>query len=126
MRCRFAPAHRPQARQYYADYALGGVEVGISTVEAETDSDALECVGRGPWEHFDLVACGPHRVPTVATELRLISELLRNRPERYRPLVAHLRARGCDLALVRRGLTARRIPEALRQEVLRQLAPTPA
>jgi hypothetical protein len=122
VRCLFAPAHLPQARQYYANYDLGGVEVGISTVEAETDSDALECVGRGPWEHFDLVACGPYRVPAVATELRLISELVRNRPERYRPIVTHLRAHGCDLELVRRGLTARRIPAALQQVVLRELA----
>jgi hypothetical protein len=121
VRCLVPPAWLPEVRQYYANYDVRGVEVGFSTVEGETDSDGLECVGRGPWEHFDLLACGPHRVPVVATELRLVSELARDRADRYGPLMEHLRSHGCDVALLRRGMTARRVPEARQREVLDRL-----
>jgi hypothetical protein len=126
VRCLVPPAWMPEARQYYANYDVGGVEVGLSTVEGETDSDGIECVGRGPWEHFDLLKCGPHRVPVVATELRLVSELTRDRADRYGPILEHLWAQGCDVALVQRGMKARRIPEARQREVLDRLGGAPA
>jgi hypothetical protein len=122
VRCLVPPAWLPGSRQYYATYGVGGVEVGLSTVEGETDSDGIECVGRGPWEHFQLLACGPHRVPAVASELRLVSELTRDRPDRYAPILEHLRAQGCDVALVQRGMAARRVPAARQREVLDRLA----
>jgi hypothetical protein len=119
--CLFAPAWLEEGRQYFSRYLVDGAVVEFSTVEWETDSDAMECFGPGPWEHFDLVPCGPHQVPVVATELRLITELTRNRPERYGPILTHLREHGCDLALVRRGMADRKIPDALQAEVLAQL-----
>jgi hypothetical protein len=39
---------------------------------------------------------------------------------------AHLRAHGCDLALVQRGLAARRVPEDRQREVLDGLVGAPA
>lgn len=119
--CRFSPAWMPEARQYYADYEVNGVGVGISTVEVETESDGLECVGRGPWEHYVLVSCGPYTIPAVALELRLVSELLRDRPDRYTPLIQHMRVSGCDIELLRRGMEARSLSQALRERVLGQL-----
>jgi hypothetical protein len=120
--CLEPAAWLPEARQYYANYCVNGVEVGISTVEIETDSDIIETFGPGPWErHYVLLSCGPYQVPTVALELRLITELYRDRPERYRPLVQHLRAHGCDLDLVRRGLGTGSLAQALRENVLCQL-----
>jgi hypothetical protein len=80
--CLFPPTWLADQRQYFGRYLVDGVVVELSTVEGQTDSDAIECVGRGPWEHFDLVACGPHQVPTIATELRLLSELVRQRRSR--------------------------------------------
>lgn len=124
--CLFAPTLIEGARQYFARYLVDGVTVEVSTVEAPTDSDAMECFGSGPWTHFDLVPCGPHRVPTVATELRLITELSRDRPERFGPILGYLKGRGCDVALVQRGMAVRRIPEARQTEVLAQLAGAPA
>ena len=120
-KCLFSPAWMPEARQYYADYEVNGVGVGISTVEVETESDGLECVGRGPWEHYVLVSCGPYTVPAVALELRLVSELLRDRPDRYTPLILHLRVNGCDVELVRRGMETRGLPQALQEKVFGQL-----
>jgi hypothetical protein len=119
--CRFSPAWMPEARQYYADYEVNGVGVGISTVEVETDSDGLECVGRGPWEHYVSIPCGPYTIPAVALELRLVSELLRDRPDRYTPLIQHMRVHGCDIELVRRGMEARNLAQALQEKVLGQL-----
>jgi hypothetical protein len=120
-KCRFSPAWMPEARQYYADCEVNGVGVGISTVEVETESDGLECVGRGPWEHYVLVSCGPYTIPAVALELRLVSELLRDRLDRYTPLIQHMRVNGCDIELVRRGMEARGLPQALQEKVLGQL-----
>lgn len=111
-----------QARQYYANYLVNGVEVGLSTVEIETESDAIETYGPGPWElHYRLLPCGPYQVPTVDLELRLITELYRDRPDRYTPLIAHMREHGCDLALVRHGLSGGWLPQDRVESVLRQL-----
>jgi hypothetical protein len=121
-KCLEPPAWLPEANQYYANYFVNGVEVGISTVEVETDSDAIETFGPGPWErHYVLLPCGPYRVPTVKLELRLITELYRDRPDRYAPIIAHLRAHGCDLDLLRRGFAVGRLPQAVRESVLGQL-----
>jgi hypothetical protein len=120
--CLEAPAWLPEARQFYANYVVNGVEVGISTVEVETDSDLIETFGPGPWErHYVLLPCGPYSVPTVRLELRLITELCRDRPDRYNPLLHHLGAHGCDLDLVRRGLALGRLSEVVQEDVLGQL-----
>ena len=120
--CLEPPAWLPEARQYYANYWVNGVEVGVSTVEVESDLDVIETYGPGPWErHTVLLPCGPYRVPTVKLELRLITELYRDRPERYGPLIRHLRAHGCDLDLVRRGLAHIRLSPAMQENVLDQL-----
>jgi hypothetical protein len=120
-KCLFAPAWIPHGGQYYAEYEVDGVGVQISTVEGETGSDAIECLGRGPWEHYVLVPCGPYTIPAVALELRLISELARDRPDRSTPLIQHMRVHGCDIELVRRGMEARGLPQAMQEHVLDQL-----
>ena len=53
----------PKASQYYVNYDVNGVDVGMSTVEKQADSDGMECIGRGPWQHYVLITCGSHRVP---------------------------------------------------------------
>jgi hypothetical protein len=68
-----------------------------------------------------MLPCGPYQVPTVNLELRLITEVYRNRPDRIRPLTAHLRAHGNDLDLVRRGLGVGRLPQETVEDVLRRL-----
>jgi len=120
-KCLFAPAWMSHGGQYYAEYKVNGVGVQISTVEGETGSDAIECMGSGPWEHYVLVPCGPYTIPAVALELRLVSELARDRPDRVKPLIQHMRAHGCDIELVRRGMEAHSLPQALREHVLGQL-----
>jgi hypothetical protein len=120
--CLEPAAWLPEARQYYANYAVNGVEVGLSTVEVKTESDAIETYGPGPWQkHYSLLHCGPYQVPTVDLELRLITELYRDRPDRYTPLIGHLREHGCDLDLVRRGLSGARLPQEKVERVLREL-----
>ena len=127
-RCLMPPTWLPDDSQYFARYVVDNVVVEFTTVELqeELETDTFECVGRGPWEHFDLISCGPYRVPTVALELRLLSELRRNRPERYRPILETLRRQRCDVALVRRGFVARSIPEALQRETLKYIEPAPS
>ena len=122
--CLFPPTWLPDARQYYANYEVRGVEVGTSTVEVASDSDAIETYGCGPWEHFLLLPCGPYVVPTVALELRLATELYRQRPDRYVPLIEYLREQGCDRGLLRRAMQAGRLSEDLGVDVLNQLEGT--
>jgi hypothetical protein len=119
-RCLSAPAWLAESRQYYANYEVRGVEVGISTVEVESEKDTIETFGPGPWVHYVLLPCGPYRVPTVVLELRLITELWRGRADRVQPIVRHLRANGCDMALLRRGMAAR-LPPRVQRDVLGQL-----
>ncbi len=120
-KCLFPPTWLADARQYYGNYDVNGVEVGISTVEVDVDSDTIETLGRGPWDHFSFVQCGPYEVPTVALELRLITELRRDRPDRYAPIIRYMQANGCNTALVRRAMDAAGLPQTVKDCVLAQL-----
>ncbi|MBN6057273.1 hypothetical protein JYK22_35445, partial [Nonomuraea sp. RK-328] len=105
--CLYAASWLPETSQYFARYEVNGAHLEISTVEQETDSDAMECIGRGPWQHYVLIPCGSHSVPVVRLELRLATELLRDRPDRYEPLLDHMAAQGFDPDLLDRAMTAR-------------------
>lgn len=124
-RCLEPPAWLAEARQYYGNYEVNGVEVGISTVEVASDADTIETFGRGPWEHFTFLTCGRYAVPTVALELRLITELFRNRPDRYQPLIQSMQAYGCDLDFIRRGIVAAGLPQIMQDDVLNKLGEAP-
>ncbi|MGA4994966.1 hypothetical protein [Nonomuraea bangladeshensis] len=113
--CLYTPSWLPESAQYFARYEVNGVHVEISTVERETDSDAMECIGRGPWQHYVLITCGPYRVPAVRLELRLATELLRDRPDRYEPLLDYLAEHGYDADLLDRAMTAHALPTERRR-----------
>jgi hypothetical protein len=120
--CVQQPIYLEEARQYYSEQRVNGIELGISTVEWETENDGLECIGPGPWKHYEEIKCGQFMIPTVALELRLVSELLRERPERYNPLIQHMKEKGCDLDLVRQGMEARGLPTERQEIVIQQLS----
>lgn len=120
-KCLEAPSWLSAAKQYYGSYEVNGVEVQFSTVEAASDTDTEECVGLGPWEHFAHIACGRWAVPTVALELRLITELKRNRPDRYLPLVQFMETHGCDCNLIRRGAEAAGLWQTAHRDILNKL-----
>jgi hypothetical protein len=100
------PGWLEETSQYFARLDADGVIVELSTVEIEADTDTDECVGPGPWVHFDVVTCGKFSVPTVALELRLVTEVARQRNDRAEPIAAYFRSHPCDVALVKRGLEA--------------------
>jgi hypothetical protein len=120
-RCLEPPAWLPEARQYFTHFEVDGIDVGASTVEVPADTDAIECIGRGPWQHYVDIDFGRHVVPAVALELRLVSELIRDRPERYEPLIEHMRSHGADLELVRKSMSERGVDPTLQQQVLGRL-----
>jgi len=124
-KCLEAPTWLVETQQYYGNYEVNGVEVGISTVELASDADTIETFGRGPWEHFTLLPCGPYTVPTVVIELRLITELYRDRPDRYEPLIEFMRVNGCDLDFIRRGIAATGLPQAMQDGILNKLQGAP-
>jgi hypothetical protein len=123
--CLSAPVWLPDTCQYYGNYDVDGVEVGISTVEVESEADVIETFGPGPWQHFVPLRCGAHLVPTVALELRLITELYRARPDRVQPLIQFMQVHGCDVDLVRRGMAAAGMSQAAQNEVIEQLGGAP-
>jgi hypothetical protein len=119
-RCIDAPTWLPLMQQYYASYEVNGVNVEISTVEIASEGDTIETFGRGPWEHFTLLPCGRYSVPTIALELRLITELFRNRPDRFQPILQFMLVHGCDLNFLRRGLSAAGLPQPVQDDILHQ------
>ena len=82
----------PWFGQYYGEFVLAGVRVGFSTVEVTPvhPIPVGECIRHWPWEHFDIVEVSSCRIPLVASELRLQSEVVRSRSVRWRPIGAHL------------------------------------
>jgi hypothetical protein len=119
--CRAAPAWLADARQYFANYTVRDVDVGFSTVEWPTDVETMECSGDGPWRHYVSIACGHHRVPAVCLELRLVSELVRDRPERAAALITHLKTRGADLDLLQRSMIDRAVAPDQQRRILDKL-----
>lgn len=117
------PEWIPDAQQYFARLRVAGVALELSTVEADTEDDTMECFGPGPWCHFDVLDVGGVVVPAVASELRLITEFGRSRLERYQPVLDFLRVRGCDLELVRRGLAHLGTESCAIDWVVAELAP---
>ncbi|MEU0568227.1 hypothetical protein ABZ297_22980 [Nonomuraea sp. NPDC005983] len=115
--CLYPASWLPEAAQYFARYEINGVQLEISTVEWQVDSDGMECVGPGPWRHYVVVTCGSHRVPVVRLELRLATEVLRDRPDRYEPLLDHMSVHGFDSDLLQTAMTARHLP-AERQRMI--------
>ncbi|MEU4243741.1 hypothetical protein [Actinoplanes sp. NPDC026619] len=116
------PVWMSEPRQYFTHTYVGEIEAGMSTVEVPTESDGFECIGRGPWEHYVNVQVGEHVVPAVALELRLASELVRDRPDRYSALIGHLRSHGADLDLAARAMRDRGLSAELRKRVIDELA----
>lgn len=126
--CLHAVSWIPESSQYFARYEVHGVKVEVSTVERQVDSDGMECVGRGPWQHYVWIACGSHQVPAVRLELRLASELVRDRADRYEPLLDHMSAQGFDFDLLHRAMKAQKLSAERQRLVWDRLghsAPTP-
>ncbi|MEU6713785.1 hypothetical protein ABZ897_20110 [Nonomuraea sp. NPDC046802] len=108
--CLYTASWIPESSQYFTRFQVKGVQVELSTVERQADSDAMECLGSGPWQHHVLITCGSHHVPVVRLELRLVSELLRDRADRYDPLLDYLGTHGFDSDLLQRAMNAHHIP----------------
>ena len=119
--CLEPPAWLPDARQYFTRFQVTGIEVEASTVEVPTDTDTFECIGRGPWQHYVDIGFGNHTVPAVVLELRLVSELVRDRPDRYMALIEHIRSHSADLQLIQRAMSDRGVDPQLQQRILDQL-----
>jgi hypothetical protein len=119
--CLVPPGWLPEAGQYFARFLVEETEVELSTVERPAPTDTFECAGTGPWWHWVPVELGGHLVPAVRLELRLVTELVRDRPDRSTPLIEHLRMHGADLPLLRRAMSSRGVAPGLRQQVADQL-----
>ena len=115
----------PFGGQYIADARVRGVLVQISTVElSQPDpSSVAECAGDAAWRYFDLVDVGGYAIPVVASELRLLTDVIRGRPDRWRPVAACLARDGYDGALLDAGLQC--LPPELGAEVRAALRVSP-
>ncbi|MEM7129605.1 MAG: MerR family transcriptional regulator [Chloroflexota bacterium] len=116
------PTYDPEDALYWASYFVDGTHVDVATNESSYKSDGIESAGSGPWTHFSKLPWGHHSVPTVNLELRLVTELYRNRPDRYIPLIDHMRGKKIDIHLLHRGMDERQIPQVWQEEVIQQLA----
>ena len=110
--CLSPPQYLKGSKQYFASFEVQGIRVEFSTVELESESDTTECIGTGPWHHFDVIRCGCRSTPVVALELRLLTELSRKRSDHYVPIWQFMQCRGFDAELLVRGLRERGISRA--------------
>ena len=113
----------PFGGQYISDYRIGGVPIQISTVEL-SDPDpgyVAECAGDAPWLHFDTIDIDAYAIPVVASELRLLSDVIRGRTDRWRETASFLATHGYDDRLLSDALA--RLPAALQAEVRETLTP---
>ncbi len=107
--------------QYWCRYDVGGVCIEASTVEVSAESDCIEVSGSGPWTHYVNLEAGTHLLPTVRIELRLATELSRNRVQKYEPIIDWMTKNSCDLSLLKRAMKARGVSAEKQQDVLSQL-----
>jgi hypothetical protein len=112
----------PFGGQYIADYRVGGVLVQISTVELSIPdpSYVAECAGDAAWLHFDTIQIDGYVIPVVASELRLLSDVIRGRPDRWLPTASFLAKVGYDERLLSAAMTG--VPSELETEVREVLA----
>lgn len=100
-----APSLLDGGVQYFASITVSGIRVEVSTVEIPTKSTFKEVTGRGPWLHQNRQTIGETSIQAVALELRIATELLRNRVDRLMPLVRHF-AQTSETALLLEVLRA--------------------
>ena len=75
----------------------------------------------GPWLHYKTVPVSGFAVPVARLEIRVVTELFRDRKDRSEPLLAHMQETGCDLDLVEQALEEARLPTNVRESVLLRL-----
>ena len=121
-RCLTPPTWLECGGQYYAAYEVDGVEVDASTVETPTASGFIEARGSGPWTYFSEIAVGERSIAVVAPELRLATELARDRKDRAEIIARWLRDHGCDAVLLTNALDAQGIGADARAPVLAIIA----
>jgi len=117
-RCLSPPTWMPCCVQYYAAFEVGAVQVDASTVESPSQSAFIEAFGSGPWTHCSEIAVGNTRVAVVAPELRLATELCRDRKDRAEIIARWMRDHGCDAPLLKNALDARGIDAATQLSVM--------
>lgn len=112
----------PFGHQYLADHAVGGVPVQVSTVESTVSGRRrlAECVGETPWRYYSLVDVAGRPIPVVASELRLASDIMRGRDDRWRPIAAHLVTTGVDVELLSQAVLG--FPQPMLEELQRVLS----
>ena len=113
----------PRDSQYYCNHDVGGVEVGVSTVEVPYHGDANETLGEGPWINHTMVEAGGFQVSVSRLEVRLVTELHRGRPDRSEAIIVHLAATTCDLGLLEHALEEAAVSDRVRVDVLSRLRP---
>ena len=96
--------------QYICEIGVNGVIVEMSTCEWETPSEYVETYGVGPWKYFTKVNFDSYEIFGVKNELRLLTELARNRQDRIGPLVQFLINNGANFDLLKSGMVALNIP----------------
>ena len=90
-------------------------------METATEFGCIEVSGTGPWTHYVNLRAGSHLLPTVRIELRLATELSRNRVEKYEPTVEWMVMNGCNLSLLEWAMKARGVPAERQHDILSRL-----
>jgi hypothetical protein len=77
--------------------------------------------GTGPWTHYVNLDVGAYCVPTIRIELRLATELSRNRVGKAEPIIEWMMKNGGDLGLLQRAMQACGVPLERQDDFLTEL-----
>jgi hypothetical protein len=116
------PVWIPHSSQYFCAVKVQDIRVEFSTVENQKPSTHREAGGNGAYLHARAVRLDRHHIPAVRLELRLATEVARDRQDQTRHLIGHLREHGFDKDLLTHAFTAANVPAARQNTVLNALA----
>jgi hypothetical protein len=124
--CLVSPVWLADARQYFARFQVDQIDVEFSTLELPAEPDTFKGTRPGLWAHYvweryAQINLGRHVVPVITLELQLITELVRDRPDRYTPLIEYMRLNGADLQFLFTAMSEYELDSALRERVLGRL-----
>ena len=119
------PIYTESEKLYRATHLIRGVEVSMTALDTSQEDSENMVTSLSPWDYYTEVKIDSHTIRTEALELRLASEIARERPRHYLPLIKHLQKHGADVDLAQRAMAAKAIANDTMRKVISQIRNEP-
>jgi DNA-binding transcriptional MerR regulator len=115
------PTYFESKKLYCTTHLIRGVEVSMAALDDYRDDAEKGDTFLNPWDHFSELQIGSYTIRAEALELRLATEIARERPRHYQPLIKHMQKHGADLELAQRAMSAKAISNNTVKKVISQI-----